>query len=353
MSYPIQVLVAEDSATLRFYIRTALESDPALCVVGEARNGQEAIDLCKKYNPDIITMDIHMPIMNGFDAIEIIMAEMPRPIIVLTTTESDLRMGTSLKAIEAGALMVTGKPRGMPGRDEDVDNLVAQVKAMAGVKVVGRRRRIGEKKEPVSPPRRFLPGMTETSIQLITIGTSTGGPAALYDILSQLPGDLPVPVVVVQHLSKGFITGLARWLDDNVSLRVKVAENGEILSPGTVYIAPDDRHLTVGRGPRAWLLDSPAVDRHRPSVTTLLASVAENFGDSAIGVILTGMGKDGAIGLKAIRDAGGYTFVQDESTSIVFGMPREAIAASAASEVLAVEKIAPRLLMKLARRKAQ
>jgi two-component system chemotaxis response regulator CheB len=336
----IRVLVVDDSPILRQLIWSILESDPDLQVVGQARNGEEAVALCQRLEPDIITMDIRMPKMNGFQAIRRIMAESPRPIVVLTSTESNLELGVSSKALEAGALMVVGKPHGLPGEDPKADQLIAQVKAMAGVKVVTRRWRL-EKKTPALSQREPALRPSPGPVRLIAIGASTGGPPALQAILSQLPADLPV--VVVQHMSPGFIQGLARWLNETTPLQVKVAGNGETLQAGMVYLAPDGRHLLVTAGGRARLRTSPPVSGHRPSATALFQSVAQNYGSAAVGVLLTGMGRDGAQGFKALRDAGAHTIAQDEATCVVFGMPKQAIALGAVEEVLPLEQIGARL----------
>jgi two-component system chemotaxis response regulator CheB len=362
----IRVLIVDDSPTLRLLIRAILESDPELQAVGEARNGEEAVALCHKLQPDIITMDVRMPKMDGFQAIRCIMAESPRPIVVLTSTMSDEELRVSFKALEVGALMVVGKPHGLPGEDPEADRLILQVKAMAGVKVVTRRRWLQKEtptplrgepvlseacpeprrrvEGPAEPPRdRLRPRPAPGPVRLIAIGASTGGPPALQIILSQLPADLPVPVVVVQHISLGFVEGLARWLNETTPLRVKVADHGEHLRPGTVYLAPDDQHLGVTQNGLVRLSASPPVDRHRPSVTALFESVARNYGAAAVGVLLTGMSDDGAQGLRALHDASSRTIAQDEATCVVFGMPKEAIALGAVEEVLPLEQIGARL----------
>ncbi len=353
----IRVLIAEDSPTLRHLIRAILESDPELRVVGEARNGVEAVALCHKLQPDIITMDVRMPKMNGFDAIRRIMAESPRPIVVLTSTKSDFEMKISFKALEVGALMVVGKPHGLPGDDPEADKLILQVKAMADVKVVRRRRRLEKgppaplRGEPAEPPRdRRRAGPARGPVRLIAIGASTGGPPALQAVISQLPADLPVPVVVVQHISLGFTEGLVRWLNGTTPLQVKVAEHREHLRAGTVYLAPDGHHLLVTQSGRVQLSASPRVDGHRPSATALFESVAQNYGRATVGILLTGMGKDGAQGLKLLHDAGSRTIAQDEDTCVVFGMPKEAIALGAAQEVLPLQRIGTRLTYYLRQR---
>lgn len=339
----IRVLIADDSPTLRQLIRIILESDPKLAVVGEATNGEEAVSLCQRLNPDIITMDIHMPKMNGFEAIERIMAEMPRPIVVLTTPDSDKALNITYKGIAAGALAVIGKPRGFPGKDLNADELINHVKTMAEVKVVGRRMPLKQKVQirPVVSPR--FEGVAG-QIRLIAIGASTGGPPALQTILKQFPVEFGVPVAVVQHISPEFTAGLARWLNDTILLRVKLAEYGERMQPGIVYLAPGDKHLKVGANNAVLLDASPKVDGHRPSATVLFESAAHAHGAQALGALLTGMGRDGARGLKTMYDKGCRTIAQNENTCVVFGMSAEAIAIGAASEVLPLSDIGRRII---------
>ncbi len=345
MNGMIRVLIVDHSPALRHLTRNILEGDPELRVVGEAGNGQAALALCDQLQPDIVTMDVRTLQADGYLAIRRIMAESPRPIVVLADTGSDPDLTNGFKALEAGALMVVGKPHGLPGSDAEADKFIAQVKAMAGVKVVRRRWWLFGQKEQRTRNRGLVrsPLPLVRKPQLIAMGASTGGPLALQGILGQLPGDLPVPVVVVQHISRGFVSGLACWLDTTTPLRVKVAESGEPLRPGTVYLAPDDRHLLVTQDHIVRLEASPPVDGHRPSVTALFQSVAQSYGAAAVGVLLTGMGSDGAWGLKALHDAGAHTIAQDEGSSIVFGMPQRGIALGVAHEVWPLEQIAGRL----------
>ena len=339
----IRVLIVDDSPTLRILIRRILESDPEIQVVGEAANGEEAIALCQKLNPDIITMDIQMPRMDGYEAIRHIMAEMPRPIVVLTTTKSDIRLGITYKAIENGALMVIGKPKGMPGIDPEADMIISQIKAMADVKVV-RRHRWSQMGQPKMPEKAAMPRSARLQpLRLVTVGVSTGGPPALQVILSRLPADFSAPILVVQHISRNFISGLATWLNETTPLQVKVAQAGEKLKPGMVYLAPDEKHLTVTADGSVWLKNMSLVDGHCPSATVLFESAAAVNGPATAGVILTGMGSDGARGLKTLHDAGGYTIAQDEASCIIFGMPKEAISMGAVNEVLPLEMISDRL----------
>lgn len=345
----IRVMVVDDSPTLRQLVRSVLESDPQLVVVGEAENGVEAIALCQELEPDLITMDIQMPKMNGFRAIERIMSDSPRPIVVLTSTWSDQMLEVGRRGLEVGAVLVCRKPKGLPEADRQATELISQVKAMAGVKVVGRRwprqtqgtmavrcgsRQVDGPREADVFPRRFT---------VIAIGASTGGPPALQSILLALPVPFPLPVVIVQHISEGFVSGLARWLTRTTDHQVVVASGMERLVPGMVYLAPDARHLVFRRRGILSLSGAEAVDGHRPSVTALLRSTAEHYGPLAVGVLLTGMGQDGARGLAEMRQSGAHTIAQDEASSVVFGMPRVAIERDAVKEVLPLDQIGKRL----------
>ena len=338
----INVLIVDDSPTLRHLIRAIFDTDPELKVVGEARNGEEAVAMVARLQPDVVTMDIEMPHMDGYEAIRRIMSETPVPIVVLTSTESDIRLGATYKGVESGALMVVGKPHGLRGDDPDADEIINVVKAMADVKVIRRRWHIPKHPEP-SAHRNRVSRPIQPAYQVLAVGTSTGGPPALRTVLSELPATFSVPVLVVQHISRGFTAGLARWLNETISMRVKLADAGEPLLPGTVYIAPDGVHLQVSPQKKVALLEENPLDGHRPSVTALFNSVAKQYGQAAVGVLMTGMGRDGANGLYAMKQAGAYTIAQDEASSIVFGMPKEAINMGAASEVLALQKIAKRI----------
>ena len=335
------VLIVDDSPTLRHLIRAILSTDPELNVIGEARNGEEAVKMVARLHPDVVTMDIQMPAMDGYEAIRRIMSETPVPIEVLTSTESDIRLGATYKGVESGALMVFGKPRGLPGDDPEADELINVVKAMADVKVIRRKWKVPGASQLAKMENAVR--RTANRYGIVAVGTSTGGPPALRTVLGELPATFPVPVVVVQHISKGFADGLARWLNETIALRVKLAEAGEPLLAGNAYIAPDEVHLQVtGQGKVALLKESP-MDGHRPSVTALFNSVAKQYGRNAVGVLMTGMGRDGANGLYAMKQEGAYTIAQDEASSIVFGMPKEAINMGAAGEVLALQKIGQKI----------
>jgi two-component system chemotaxis response regulator CheB len=347
----IRVLIVDDMATIRMSLRFILESDPELTVIGAVGSGEEALTFCRKSRPDIITMDINMPGMGGYEAIRQIMHEAPCPIVVITGIESQSLMDVSFKALALGALTVLPKLRGASPDDAEAKSLIQQIKAMAGVRVVRRSLRMQStppmpdkgREQPVAPAKDIVSFKFERTAQLVVIGISTGGPPALQTILNGLPSSFPLPIVIVQHISQGFMFGLASWLSTTTPFRCKVGELGETAKSGTVYLAPDNTHLTVKGSGHLWLDASEPVDGHRPSATVLFESVARNFGAKAIGMLLTGMGKDGARGLKVMRDAGAYTIAQDEATSLIFSMPKAAIELNAVQEVLALDQIAPRL----------
>lgn len=342
----LRVLVVEDSATVRALLVSMLASDPEIVVVGEATNGLDAVREAVRLAPDVITMDVQMPGLDGLAATKEIMAEAPTPIIIVSSTANQRAVALSLDATQAGALMVLPKPEGplTPGFEEYRAQLVRMVKAMAGVKVV-RRWPSRQRRTPTFP----LEATAATPVRLVAIGCSTGGPAALRAILGALPGDFPVPVAIVQHMARGFVAGLATWLDGACALRVRVVGDGERLLPGIAYLAADDRHLGVTVDPRdgfavrARLEELPPVSGFRPSASYLFGSAARTLGSAVAAVILTGMGRDGVDGLLDLRQAGAAVLAQDEASSVVYGMAREAVLAGAVSETLALDAIAPRL----------
>jgi len=338
----VRILIVDDSTTQRELLRRVLSQDPDIEVVGEAADGQEAVELCHKLQPDLVTMDIQMPRMNGYEAIRRIMSESPRPIVVLTSSMSDRELGISFKALEHGALMVLGKPSNLSMPTEEVRRLLDQLKAMAEVKVVGRRRDLNSPPVALAPAKPPLPGQARSKVELICLGASTGGPPALQTILLGLDPASTPPIVVVQHINPGFVGSLATWLDETTRFQVKPAAAGERLLPGKVLLAPEERHLMVVRGGRVNLVSGLAVDGHLPSVTALFRSAAA-YGPAAVGVLLTGMGRDGAQGLLEMKQAGAKTIAQDKKSSVVWGMPGEAVALGAADDVLPLASVAGRL----------
>lgn len=348
----IRVLIADDSATSRALISALFSAEADFTVVGEATNGKEAVTMAEHLKPDLVTMDVQMPVMDGLEATKQIMVRSPRPIIIVSHTTRKREVELSLEATRAGALMVLPKPDGpgSPRFASDQKQLVSMARAMAHVKVV---RRHGSPLAPASaPPHDSSPGTVSTAastgrIRLIAIAASTGGPAAIRTILAGLPRSFPVPIVIVQHIALGFTSGLAHWLSGDSRMPVKVAETGELAVAGCVYIAPDDRHIGCrldGEGKIRILLDnSPASGAFRPSASFLFRSVAESLGENALSVILTGMGDDGIAGLRAVKSAGGRVIAQDEASSVIFGMPREAIRAGVVDMVVPLDAMAQRL----------
>lgn len=326
----IRVLLADDSAVVRDILRAVLESDPEIKVIGEARNGRQAVDMAVDLRPDLMLMDVVMPVMDGIEATSEIMARAAVPILVVATGVLE-DTSTAFRAIQAGAIDVVQKPMGSFAEDyrsEHLD-LISRVKLVARVPPIRRAKRSPQVIEsPARPAGR-----------LVLIGASTGGPPALAAILGAFPEDFPAPILAVQHISKGFLEGFVDWLDASVPPKILIAERGAVPQPGCVYFAPEDRHLEIGRDGKLVLTKDPPRDGHRPSATTLFESAAQVLGPRSIGVLLTGMGRDGATGLKAMHDVGAQTICQDEESSVVFGMPGVAIELGAASLVAPVEKI--------------
>jgi len=332
----IRVLVADDSPTARTLMVEILKSDPELTVVGTAKDGAEAVELAKTLRPQLVTMDVEMPRMDGFEATKEIMIEAPTRIVVVTARVEGAEEAVSMPALRAGAVCVVRKPPSprAAGHATEAQQLLATVKAMAEVKVVRHTRAPGVRARPTRPGER--------GARVVAIAASTGGPAVLYRILSELPADLAAPVLVVQHISRGFISGLAGWLNAASGLKVRIAVADEVIAPPTVYLAPDDRHLGMNDG-RIVLSTAEPIGGFRPSASFLFESVARGYGAGAVAIVLTGMGDDGMAGLRALRAAGGRVLAQDEKTSVVFGMPGAAVAADLADEVLSVEDIAARI----------
>lgn len=338
----IRVLVVEDSAVVREFLVHILGSDPDLEVVGTAEDGEAALEAVERTVPDVVTMDVHMPKMNGFEATRRIMETHPTPIVIVSGIPDLAETTKAFRAIEAGALAVLERPAGIghPDQEASAANLIRTVKLMAEVKVI---RRWSRARPPQVVPGASLPAeirIPPGSIAVVAVGASTGGPPVLQSILSRLPANFPVPVLVVQHIAAGFTQGFVEWLGQSSHLPVQVAVQGEPMLPGHVYVAPDGLHMRVGPGGQIRLSEEEPDNGLRPSVAALFGSVAKVYGRKAAGVLLTGMGKDGAHELKLMRDRGAVTIAQDRESSVVHGMPGHAISLGGATYVLSPEKIA-------------
>lgn len=350
----IRVLIVEDSPVIRDFLAYVLGSDPLLKVECMAGSGEEAVEKVKECKPDIVTMDIHMPKMDGFEATRKIMETCPVPIIIVSRSSSVQEVSTVFRALEAGALTVVASPHGVghPDHEKTAKELVQMVKLMSEIKVVKRWARVQKKKDVVvlpPPLKQSLEAGTGAEIKLVAIGSSTGGPLALQTILSRLHKNFPAPVLIVQHIASGFLSGMTEWLRETTPLPVYIARHGESALPGHVYFAPDDVHIGVGKNSHIFLSRDEPENGMRPSVSYLFRSVAQSFGKNAAGVLLTGMGKDGAEELLLMREKGAMTIAQDEESSVVYGMPGEAVKLDAANVVLPPEDIAA-MLENIARR---
>jgi len=321
----IRVLIADDSAVMRTALSRMLGASPQIRVCGTARDGQEVVEKTKLLQPDVITLDVEMPVLNGLEALKLIMSECPCPVIMLS---SATREGASvtIEALSAGAFDYLSKDNFHPGSDSSrmQHDLIEKIEAASHSRI---------SLDPVSlhplpfplTPHAVLQDSLRPVPRIVALGTSTGGPRALQDLLPELPADFPVAMLVVQHMPPGFTAPLAKRLDTLSRVKVSEAQHGEALVPGRVYIAPAGLHMTLVRSPRQvslCLSDTPSGTLHKPSVDVTMLSVAEVFGHYAMGIILTGMGSDGLRGMTAIHEAGGLTIGQDEASSVVYGMPR-------------------------------
>ncbi len=329
-----RVLIVEDSATAGELIRSILVADPDLQVIGEVRSGEEALAFVANDRPDVITMDIMLPGMDGIEATRRIMQSVPVPIVVVSGHLPPAEEATVFRALEAGALAVVRKPAGL----SDSRDVLLRVKAMAEVRVI---RRYPRRPRPRDGDRACVASAhAAPPVQIVAIGGSTGAPVAIQRILARLPAGVSVPVVIVQHMAPGFTVGMARWLADSTRHRVELATDGVRLRPGCVYLAPEGLQTGIGAPGIATVTDAPAEHGLRPSVSYLFRSVAAAFGPRAAGVLLSGMGNDGAAELAELRRRGALTIAQDRESSVVHGMPGAAMALGGASLVLPPEEIA-------------
>ncbi len=338
----IKVLVVDDSLVARELIVHILSSDPKIQVIGTAQNGREALEFLKTNKPDVISMDINMPVMDGFAATRHIMGTDPIPVVIVTSAWDVKEQNTIFRTMEAGALTVLDKPRGIGHRDYEqrAKELVTTIRLMSEVKVLRRWKKTDKSAVPEKPVPKPKIADYNAEIKLIAVGASIGGPPVLQTILSRIPPNFPVPILIVQHISAGFLKGMVDWLIETTQHSIRIANDGEHVQPGQVYFAPDNFHMGIKSNGKLFLCDSNPENCVRPSVSYLFRSVAQNYGAGAIGILLTGMGKDGAHELKMMRDAKALTIAQDEQSSVVFGMSGEAVKLGAAAYVLKPEDIA-------------
>jgi len=341
----LRVMVVEDSLTVRKRLCEVLLRDSEIEIVGEAQDGKQAIEACQRLRPDVMTLDMMLPVMSGLAATEYIMAHCPTPILIVSSSTNRGELFKTYEALAAGAVDVLEKPRGDENDDAWDRQFVSTVKLVSRVKVITHPRgRLSRSSRPPLPSVSAAAPGTQTKARVVAIGASTGGPAAMVEVLRALPPTFQLPILLVLHIGKLFGQAFADWLDGQTGRRVAYAREGDSVShaTGRVVMAPPGLHLMVREGR---LLVNTGPERHscRPSVDVLFESVAAEYGPTGVGCLLTGMGRDGADGLLAIRQAGGLTLAQDEATSVVFGMPREAIEAGAACRVLALDDIGPAL----------
>ncbi len=340
----IKVLVVEDSPVVREFLVYILGADPGIEVIGTANDGEQAIEAVARKRPDVITMDIHMPKLDGLEATRRIMETHPTPIVIVSGSTDPREVATTFRAMEAGAVAVLRRPAGIghPDHEASAGELVQTVKLMSEVKVIKRWPKAGRQPE-VPRPAEAHRAQVETKVKVIAIGASTGGPPVLQTILAALPVNFLVPILIVQHMAAGFTQGFVQWLAQTSSLPVHLAAHDEPIRPGHVYVAPDEFQMRVERGGKIVLTQDEPENGLRPSVSYLLRSVAEVYGRDAVAGLLSGMGRDGAEELKLLKEKGALTFAQDKASSVVHGMPGAAIMLDAATLVLPPEKIAATL----------
>jgi two-component system, chemotaxis family, protein-glutamate methylesterase/glutaminase len=343
----IRVLVAEDSLVVRRRICEVLSADPEIELAGEAADGREAIELCSALRPDVITMDMIMPVMSGLAATEYIMAHCPTPILIVSSSFNRGELFKTYDALAAGAVDMLEKPTGREPEGVWERRLLAQVKLVARIRVITHlRQRLPQLSRPAQPSTgaRDRCGAAEQRATILAIGASTGGPGAVVEVLRGLPPSFHHPILLVIHIAEPFGAAFAQWLDAQTSWPAAYPRDGDAVAAaaGRIVMAPPGEHLVVRNG-RLRLTTDPARHSCRPSIDVLFEALAGEYGRSVVAALLTGMGRDGAAGLLAIRNAGGMTIAQDEESSVVYGMPREAARIGAAERVLPLGQIGPAL----------
>lgn len=333
----IRVLIVEDSAVVRELLRRIIASDPRFEIAAAVASAEEGLEILDRAAPDVISLDIVLPGMQGIEATRRIMSHRPTPIVVVSASVG-CEVNLTMDALRAGALSVVEKPVATSYADYEAiaARLRTQLAIMSEVKVVRQHVR----REPYAPLALRRP--SRGGYRMLGIAASTGGPAAIMEVLRGLGKRFPLPILVVQHMTPGFIDGFGSWLAHASSFPVEIVRDKAPLLAGKVYLAPEDRHLVVEAGCARAIPSQPA-ELHRPSANVLFSHIARSAGDAGLGALLTGMGDDGAQGLLALREAGGYTIAEDESTAVVYGMPGAAVRLRATSEALPLTAIGPRI----------
>ncbi len=350
----IKVLIVDDSNVTRNLFVGILERDPRFELVGLAANGKQAIEYVEQFNPDVVSMDIEMPVMDGIRATKHIMQHHPVPILIVSNLYKSDNVELSMEVLEAGALSIIPKPQG-PGHSRYAYNIkqyLQMLKSLSEVKVVRRRNLMQSGTKNYTPPSLFVDADTERqerainagNIKVMLIGASAGGPDAIKSILSRLPESFPLPVLLVQHIDPHFAEAYRAWLQSNTAMSVQFATTDQVLLPGNVYMPPGDIHLVVASEDMATLSSEPPVKGHRPSISMLFQSARDVYCENIIAILLSGMGADGAIEMKLLRDCGALTIAQEEKSCLVFGMPGEAIKYGGARKVLTPKQIADELI---------
>jgi two-component system chemotaxis response regulator CheB len=337
-----RVLVVDDSPLMCKILTNIVNCDPQMIVAAVANDGKEAVDLVPRLKPDIITMDIDMPVMDGLEATKQIMASTPTPILIVASTVYKPGMEKVFKAISHGALdIIDKKELEFVGQKKSGEALIAKIKFLTGVKVIGRSAARLRKEKSVVDLRT---SKKEASDKIVAVVASTGGPQALLEILKRLPEDFPCGIVIVQHITNGFLPGLVDWLNKECKIRIKIGEDSEEIQPGVAYMAPDNLQMRVEESGKISLSNEPAQGGHKPSGDVLLESVARTYGSGSVAAILTGMGRDGAMGMKSIKQCYGKTIAQNEKSCVVFGMPKAAVEMNVIDKVLPLESIAEEIV---------
>ncbi|MBI9044893.1 MAG: chemotaxis response regulator protein-glutamate methylesterase [Anaerolineaceae bacterium] len=344
-SGPIRVLVVDDSAFMRFSISKRLNGHPNISVVAVARDGKEALELIPKFNPDVLTLDVEMPRMDGLSTLKEVMKTYPRPVVMLSSLTSEGTVET-IQALTLGAVDFIAKPAYKTNINEVLDEVVEKVVKAAGAKVWALKRPVALAKPLVERkiPQEKKTRAVRNNDKIVVFGTSTGGPRALNLVIPALPAELQAAFVVIQHMPAGFTRSLSERLDNNSSLLVKEGEPGESLEVGKCLVAPGGFHMVFDNNGKISLNQNPPVHGVRPSVDVTMLSLAQLYGDRTIGVILTGMGSDGSSGAALVHSMGGHVIAEAEESCVVWGMPRSVVAVVAASEVVPLDKISEAII---------